>query len=431
MMMEIWNSVKERTHIPGKTIVFSLLFVLFFFPQGIVSGNDAGDLFVAYLKIFAFFALAFCYLSLIVRKQIFNYVLGAYCGLYLALLCSGMIHNEVYEVMVFFARHALPAMGLMLLTEIGIYYDPRRLIETGAGTLSLLCILNAVLMLVYPEGVSQIAVWGRVNLLGSDNSMTCYYFAAFCFIGLRRILYRTRYSWTDMIFFLSFIFAEVFVFCGMGVLSFMLFFCLQIYLFCRRKSLLISGNCTKFPVWIIYMVFLAGQLWIILGNFWEPVLMILAEQVFKKGESIRVRWLIWQGALEQIADSPLLGKGPAAVALLYDEIEWYAHNGFLDVALKSGLIGLTFCIVSHCLAIAKLKKAADRMLAVFVYGCLLVLFMIAFLEGPFLQGEYIFILVIAYRIANLTEESRQSDSAWKDLLVEKMAARLMRRVCRE
>ena len=395
-----------------------------------MSGNDAGDLFVAYLKIFAFFALAFCYLSLIVRKQIFNYVLGAYCGLYLALLCSGMIHNEVYEVMVFFARHALPAMGLMLLTEIGIYYDPRRLIETGAGTLSFLCILNAVLMLVYPEGVGYVPIYGRVNFLETDNGMTCYYFAAFCFIGLRRILYRKRFLWVDLAFLVSFIYSQFHVFCGLGILSFVMLSGVLLYVFYRRGAFTDSGKHTNVSFWMIYVVIMIGQLWIILGNFWTSFLTNLAEQIFGKGESFQVRRMIWQGALEQIAESPLLGKGPAAIALIY-KIEWYSHNGFLDVALKSGLIGLTFCIVSHCLAIAKLKKAADRMLAVFVYGCLLVLFMIAFLEGPFLQGKYIFMFVIAYRIAYLNDKSCQNNSAWKDPLVEKMTARLMRREDKE
>ena len=430
-MPEVWNRVKEWGGIFGKTLMFPLLFVLFFFPQGIVAGSDAGDLFVVYLKIAAFFVLAFYYLSLVVRKQVFNYVIGVYGVLYFILFCSGMINNEIYEVMVFFARHALPTMGLMLFMETGIYHDPRRLIEAGAGTLSFLCILNAVLMLFYPEGVSRIAVWGRVNLLESDNSMTCYYFAAFCFVGLRRILYRTKYSWTDMLFFLSYIFAEIFVFCGIGILSFLLFCCLQGYLFCQRKSLSNFGSHGKSPFWMLYILTLAGQLWIMLGSFWAPVLMTLAERIFKKGESFRVRWMIWQGALEQIMESPLLGKGPASIASLYGGIEWYAHNGFLDVLLKAGLVGLVFCLFSHYLVITKLKKAENRMMAVFVYGCIFVLFMIAFLEGPFLQGRYVFVFVIAYRASQITDGPMRSDSAWTDPLTEKLTARLLRKKGKE
>lgn len=156
-MPEVWNRVKGL-----KEFMYSLLFVLFFFPQGIVAESDAGDLFIVYLKIAAFFVLAFQYLSLVIRKRIFNYVIGVYGVLYFILFCSGVLNNEIYDVMVFFARHALPTMGLMLFMETGIYHDPRRLIEAGAGTLSFLCILNAVLMLFYPEGVSQIAVWGEL-----------------------------------------------------------------------------------------------------------------------------------------------------------------------------------------------------------------------------------------------------------------------------
>lgn len=430
-MPEVWNRVKEWRRISGKTLMFSLLFVLFFFPQGIVAGSDARDLFVVYLKIAAFFVLAFHYLSLIIRKQLFNYVIGAYGVLYFILFCSGMINNEIYEIMVFFARHALPTMGIMLFTETGIYHDSRRFIEAGAGTLSFLCILNAVLMLLYPEGVAYIPVYGRVNFLESDNGMTCYYFAAFCFIGLRKILYKKRYSWLDLIFLVSFIYSQFHVFCGLGILVFIMLSCLQFYLFCRSKSLYNSANGTNSFFWRFYVMTLLGQVWITLGSFWTSSITSLAEKFFEKGESFQVRRIIWQDALSQFMESPLLGKGPASIASVYGGIEWYAHNGFLDVMLKGGSVGLAFCLLSHYLSIAKLKKAKNRMVAVFVYGCMFVLFMIAFLEGPFLQGKYVFVFVIAYRISQITDGSMRSGSAWKDPLTEKLTASLLRKKGKE
>lgn len=426
-MPEVWNRVKEWGGIFGKTLMFPLLFVLFFFPQGIVAGSDAGDLFVVYLKIAAFFVLAFYYLSLIVRKQLFNYVIGVYGVLYFILFCSGMINNEIYEVMVFFARHALPTMGLMLFMEIGIYHDPRRLIEAGAGTLSFLCILNAVLMLFYPEGVGYVPVYGRVNFLETDNGMTCYYFAAFCFIGLRKILYRKRYSWLDFIFLISFMYSQFHVFCGLGILVVIMLSGLQFYLFCRRKSLYNSPGGTNSSFWWLYVLMLLGQAWITLGSFWTSSITNLAERFLKKGDSFLGRRIIWQGALEQIMESPLLGKGPTSIASLYGGIEWYAHNGFLDVLLKAGLVGLVFCLLSHYLVITKLKKAENWMMAVFVYGCIFVLFMIAFLEGPFLQGRYVFVFVIAYRVSQIMDGPMRSDSAWTDPLTEKLTARLLRK----
>lgn len=357
------------------------------------------------MQILLFFLLVFYYFYLIFKEHILNYIFGIYCVFYLVALYSGIINNDIYDVMVFFAKTALPALGLMIFTEIGITYYTEQFIQVGARTLSFLCILNAIFILFLPKGFYIEGIYERVNFLATDNVMTCYYFAAFCFVGIRRILYRKRYSVMDIVFFVSFFFAEFFVFCGIGMLCCVVLVCLQYCLIRNKKRLDIRGIKDKFHFWLFYIIILIGQLWITMGNFWTPIIMNVAELFFEKGESFRVRRIIWQGAIEQIMRSPLFGMGPTAIASQYNRIRWYSHNGFLDVLLKTGCLGMAFCILSHCFAIAKLEKADNHVLAAFVYACLFTVFVISFLEGPFFQGKYIFIFAIAYRIPNIVNGS--------------------------
>ncbi|WP_207713911.1 O-antigen ligase family protein [Clostridium gasigenes] len=83
-------------------------------------------------------------------------------------------------------------------------------------------------------------------------------------------------------------------------------------------------------------------------NFTSPIINNILESVFHKTLTFSGRRYIWEYALDKLTDNPILGNGFESTSYLlnnkvvpiYDRVAAHTHNGFLELFLQSGLIGL-------------------------------------------------------------------------------------------
>ncbi|MBU3137146.1 O-antigen ligase family protein [Clostridium gasigenes] len=83
-------------------------------------------------------------------------------------------------------------------------------------------------------------------------------------------------------------------------------------------------------------------------NFTSPIINNILESIFHKTLTFSGRRYIWDYALDKLTDNPILGNGFESTSYLlnnkivpiYDRVAAHTHNGFLELFLQSGLIGL-------------------------------------------------------------------------------------------
>ncbi len=83
-------------------------------------------------------------------------------------------------------------------------------------------------------------------------------------------------------------------------------------------------------------------------NFTSPIINNILESIFHKTLTFSGRRYIWDYALDKLTDNPILGNGFESTGYLlnnkvvpiYDRVAAHTHNGFLELFLQSGLIGL-------------------------------------------------------------------------------------------
>jgi exopolysaccharide production protein ExoQ len=125
---------------------------------------------------------------------------------------------------------------------------------------------------------------------------------------------------------------------------------------------------------------------VVLSGTWQAIVIGLG-----KDPTLSARTYIWAGAIEKIMQKPLLGYGRAAfwrpdstqaaevgAIAVKGFVPSHAHNGFLDVALELGLIGLSVFLLgfipSFGMALRRAYKASEpEDLWPFAFFCLMVL----------------------------------------------------------
>jgi O-antigen ligase len=145
----------------------------------------------------------------------------------------------------------------------------------------------------------------------------------------------------------------------------------------------------------------------------RPLEMIYGQDVAAEADSLDGRVDLWRGTGDLIIDNPVLGYGfDGARNVLMNIAEWSgsSHNGFLELALSGGAIGLVFFLAGlGAVFRACLRSASDlrrRTLTVFAY-----MIFIAFTGVTFNFPSYFGFLILTllfYRSVQFSTESVSS-----------------------
>ncbi len=183
--------------------------------------------------------------------------------------------------------------------------------------------------------------------------------------------------------------------------------------FILRKLIQASGNSLSKAVVAVWLtiVFFGGLTlaWILDVDFYSAI---------GKSESMSGRSQIWGFALQGIQDSPLVGYGYNAFWLTHKFIvAWgdsyvapHAHNGFLELLLDGGLIGLTLTLAFYIGSYSSvyLRRMADGGIT-FLGLLLLLIFAGSLAESILLKPNY-FLLIYVAVFCNLHSHNPNADT---------------------
>jgi O-antigen ligase len=190
-----------------------------------------------------------------------------------------------------------------------------------------------------------------------------------------------------------------------------------------RTAIVISGICTV-PIYVVFQAF---------GT--SPLEML----VHSTGRNMTFtdRDLIWTDVLANAAKHPILGVGIGAYWVgpigdkMYPMPNWSrktpdwrpqeAHNGFLDVYVQLGAVGLMFFVLVVGIAFAVILRhmEADFHLGTLRLALLLAILISNTMETSFLDGThglwFLFILVVMdFRLNGQGKPTPSRESAWWD-----------------
>ncbi|NCC54410.1 MAG: hypothetical protein EOM11_02870 [Erysipelotrichia bacterium] len=241
-------------------------------------------------------------------------------------------------------------VGFSLLTYTGIKEYKVQYFTCLFRTLSVLIVIQLISMILFPDGLGYDTVYyNKIFFLASKNGLIKYIFptlvSGICLCGLKKEKKVIR-----SVIGISFICVYIAISMGSTTTEIGILVLLGLYGLYKWKLHKCNINVVKGLFLCIFLFASLGSIW---GSS-TGVLQILGTVVDGvKFENYSSRIVIWNKALELISSSPILGYGMpnGAGHILINSKYVYAHNGFLEIILYSGIIGLfiVFHMIYYCI----------------------------------------------------------------------------------
>ena len=272
------------------------------------------------------------------------------------------------------------ALALIGTTLAGLYiasrYEPREQLKAMAWVLGLGAIASAaVIVAVSSVGITQDGMQGIYNLKNSLGRVMS--LGAFCFALLA--LSERRHRMVRILMFLLCFTLLILSKSATAVVVTMLMFALlplRKLLYLRPRQLLAATA-------ILLPLMAAAAFWIVESS--EDIL-----QAMGRNPSLSGRIPLWQLVLKEIAERPIRGYGFTAFwnswagERVSDTVKWdyavpHAHNGFLEVWLGLGFVGLALILINLSRSfILALRAARNHREIEYSWPLLLVLFTVLY-----------------------------------------------------
>lgn len=256
------------------------------------------------------------------------------------------------------------SMALLATTGFGIFiaarYDPRSMLRLFGVAFGIAAVLSVAFALVLPEyGIEQgsihtgawVGIFAQKNNLGQVMVLGAVVFALLrASAAHRRWLATCGMLLSVALVLLSTSKTALTVLLTLGALA-VLFRMLRWH------------YTVAVPVVIGGVLLGSGAVLLLLANV-EKVLTLMG-----KDPSLTGRTPMWEVVLAAIAERPILGYGYSAFWLPWDSspsapviraLQWEtpnAHNGFLDLALQLGVVGLALFVAGFTVAVARAVRA--------------------------------------------------------------------------
>ncbi len=329
-----------------KSNISIYLLILVFFPPDILERmSDSVNNLQKFIQILLLIGLAFLLIikgSIRFKKSHFYWM--AFCA-YGLILTAALQPEYVYNYLV---KVVVPIFSVILLF---LYFmieetDIENLLGCMARHWMTLILLNALLMLIFPNGVIQSAASAtheRANwLFGSKNNVVYPLIFGGSFIAL--------YGATKRKWYYTFIIAiaaiemvcsgeeGVALFGGSstGLVGFAMF----IILFYMQGIVIRLRIINKFTFFKIGIFFFFVSMFVIYGTLSSNSGLAALFAVLGKDATASGRANAWRVALTYFFESPLVGQGYSRT--LFTATLTSTYNFFLDCILRYGLLGMTF-----------------------------------------------------------------------------------------
>lgn len=369
-----------------------LFLLLIFIPDSLkyVSGLTADlDYYLSFLRSFISLWYILLYLlGRVNRRYSFNTIILCYSCMLFYITAIGMNSSGVISLINNFVRNYVPIIGVLAFTVYWSERNLKQLLRVATFFFCVICVINSISMLLYGTIVYD-EVYKDIFFLGPKNGLTMYYYIGAIFVGLNFIIQEKPFGLEEILYFLSFAISSIVGKSGMEILVFLI----TMVGILLNRTRFIRNISQRFVLYLLIPIFYSVISFLLLIRE-NQIFNDISSRFMRKERSLEIRQIIWHDAFFQIKESRYLGKGPFAIASNWGGVEWYGHNGVVDITLRGGvicliLIGVIIILVSHDLY--KLRKNSATALLVFAFVALLIL---SFVEGPFLNSRYAFFFAI-------------------------------------
>lgn len=267
----------------------------------------------------------------------------------LCIFLSCLINETI--TFVFTITNCITYIGFSCLLQVEAKKNSVSLLFGCKTFFSFFSFLAAFFILLFPNGFNDASIKAEaIYFLGSKNSSFFYFFMCVYFGVISNLYLRKKLS--------SFLLIETLLFSLCCIITnsangFICIFLTFIYLLCEKYNLIFRKIFTpKFAilsitVFAIFIPFFAS------GSFDWLFHLIGRESHFS------MRTYIWKSAIDLIEQQPLFGNG---VNVLFFANIIQAHNVYLDLAAKFGLVVLFLFVMMLILISKKISKTSKSYL---------------------------------------------------------------------
>lgn len=325
--------------------------------------------------------------------------------LFLVLDCVVTTINEGNTTQMYVNAITLFAMATMFMSaaENGSY----KFVKVASTILEILIIINFLTIALFPDGLYNFTAVNHHYFLGSRNVMMRTIFPGVCFSILRSIIETNKLGLRTIMVMATAGASLMFVWSATALFAYALF-CVLLLLFQFR------GTPKWFTVKTCYIFAVAVFLVIVVFKLQNLFSFIIVD-ILHKDTTFTGRTILWDAALYNIAQSPIVGYGlenlQTIAAKLYRFTEYdSSHNLFLDLLYQNGIIGLALISALFVSVAKKIDKwVSEKYRIIFTLFIFAYSIMINF--EPFINGDMRLFISLCFYMNYFDEDAMAKKTA--------------------
>lgn len=372
----------------------TLLLLPFFNPacfEKIASLNFLDTLFTA-AKIVSFVAIIVLYL----RSNRLSKTVAAIMIYEAVLLFSTVVHFGNYWKL---AVNCGTVIGFCMVLEMGLKNNCRVLVNSLFNINFLLCLINALLVIIFPNGIIQAdGVNDSVNFLGGDNILPPLMLPAIAVSVLYYEFNGKKSVFRSGLLILSVCVSILVTWSATGVVGLASFILYLLFVYKKKISGLINSAFLGVLYTIAFFALIVFRL--------QVYFAFIIEDVLHKNVSLTGRTQIWDYALMMIRRSPCFGYG------VYDKLIYlrnqyfiHAHNGVLEILLEGGAAALLMFVFLFVRSCSELYRYRGKYISGVITGAFFSMQVLLLSEGYINQMWIFGLMIFAVNISYIAEKA--------------------------
>lgn len=306
------------------------------------------------------------------------------------LMVSSYLAGDTGKAIARYFINDLSLLIFILCAEYAINRDEfRYFIAALASLLTLIIVVNAFTVLAYPEGLYSSSIklnWNQHWFLGHKNVQLPFFAVALAAAGIEQFYTK---SWKLVIVMASIVITIIGLQSTTTMLAVMTGFAFYGYVYSKRgKAGWFLMPNTLFVISVIVSFF------IVTGMIPDIFAYFLA--LFGKDLTFTGRITLWPVVIEAVLGSPLIGNGNS-MEKLYKLIGYgQAHNFYLDILYRGGLIYFGWLCVILQTAFKNLNKMNGDILYCAIMAPIVLFFVFFQQEGNHGRSIFLMLVYLAY-----------------------------------
>lgn len=289
--------------------------------------------------------------------------------------------------------NAITLFAMMIMFMSAAENGSYKFVKVASTILEILIVINFITIVLFPDGLYNFTSVNHHYFLGSRNVMMRTIFPGICFSILRSKIEANKLSLRTIMVMIAAGASLVLVWSATALFSYALF-CILLLIF------QIKDIPKWFTVKMCYIFSVAVFLIIVVFKLQNLFSFIIVD-VLQKDTTFTGRTILWDAAMFNIAQSPIVGYGlenlQTIAAKLYRYTEYDScHNLFLDLLYQNGIIGFALISVLFVSVEKKIDNNTSKK-----YRMIFTLFIFAYSIminfEPFINGDMrLFISMFIY-----------------------------------